>query len=63
MILPQSTETTMYMAGSLRSWIHYIELRTQEETQKEHREVAEGCKKVFIEQCPTLAEALKWKNS
>jgi len=63
MILPQSTETTMYMSGSLRSWIHYIELRTQEETQKEHREVAEGCKKVFIEQCPTLAEALKWKNS
>jgi len=63
MILPQSTETTMYMAGSLRSWIHYIELRTQEETQKEHREVAEGCKKVFIQQCPTLAEALKWKNS
>jgi len=63
MILPQSTETTMYMAGSLRSWIHYIELRTQEETQKEHREVAECCKKVFIEQCPTLAEALKWKNS
>ena len=63
MILPQSTETTMYMAGSLRSWIHYIELRTQEETQKEHRQVAEDCKKVFIEQCPTLAEALKWKNS
>jgi len=63
MILPQSTETTMYMSGSLRSWIHYIELRTQEETQKEHREVAEGCKKVFVEQCPTLAEALKWKNS
>ena len=63
MILPQSTETTMYMAGSLRSWIHYIELRTQKETQKEHREVAEDCKKVFIEQCPTLAEALKWKNS
>lgn len=63
MILPQSTETTMYMSGSLRSWIHYIELRTQKETQKEHREVAEGCKKVFIEQCPTLAEALKWKKS
>jgi thymidylate synthase (FAD) len=63
MILPQSTETTMYMAGSLRSWIHYIELRTQKETQKEHRKIAEDCKKVFIEQYPTLAEALKWKNS
>ena len=63
MILPLSTETTMYMAGSLRSWIHYIDLRTQEETQKEHREIAEGCKNIFIEQCPTLSEALKWNNS
>lgn len=61
MILPLCTETTMYMAGSLRSWIHYIDLRAQQETQKEHREIAEGCKQIFIEQFPVLAEALEWK--
>ena len=60
MVLPLCTETTMYMAGSLRSWIHYIDLRTQPETQKEHREIAEGCKEIFIEKLPTLAEALEW---
>jgi thymidylate synthase (FAD) len=63
MILPLSTETTMYMSGSLRSWIHYIDLRTQQETQKEHREIAEGCKQIFLDKFPTLAEALKWNNS
>lgn len=63
MILPLSTETTMYMSGSLRSWIHYIDLRAQEETQKEHREIAEGCKKIFLKKFPTLAEALEWNNS
>ena len=62
MILPLSTETTMYMAGTLRSWIHYIDLRAQEDTQKEHREIAEGCKEIFCEQFPVLAEALEWKN-
>lgn len=60
MILPLSTETTMYMAGTLRSWIHYIDLRAQEDTQKEHREIAEGCKEIFCEQFPVLAEALEW---
>lgn len=63
MILPLSTETTMYMSGSLRSWIHYIDLRAQEETQKEHREIAEGCKKIFLDKFPTLSEALEWNNS
>ena len=61
MILPLCTETTMYMTGNLRSWIHYIDLRAQQETQKEHREIAEGCKQIFIEQFPVLAEALEWK--
>ncbi len=63
MVLPLSTETTMYMSGSLRSWIHYIDLRSQEETQKEHRQVADECKKIFLSQFPTLSEALKWNNS
>ena len=44
MILPLNTQTTMYMNGSIRSWIHYIDLRTEENTQKEHREIAEAVK-------------------
>lgn len=60
MILPLATETTMYMAGTLRSWIHYIDLRTTEHTQKEHREIAENCKVIFNEQFPTIGDALGW---
>jgi len=62
MLLPLTTQTTMYMKGSLRSWIHYIELRTQENTQKEHRLIADECKKIFINNFPVIAEALEWKN-
>ena len=62
MVLPLTTQTTMYMKGSLRSWIHYIELRAQENTQKEHRLIAEDCKKIFINNFPVIAEALEWKN-
>jgi thymidylate synthase (FAD) len=62
MVLPLTTQTTMYMKGSLRSWIHYIELRTQENTQKEHRLIAHECKKIFINNFPVIAEALEWKN-
>ena len=54
MILPLNTQTTMYMNGSIRSWIHYIDLRTEENTQKEHREVAEAIKAIFIENFPIL---------
>jgi thymidylate synthase (FAD) len=61
MVLPLCTETTMYMAGTLRSWVHYIDLRTQQDTQKEHRIIAEGCRDIFIEQFPVVAEALEWK--
>ena len=60
MILPLATETTMYMAGTLRSWIHYIDLRSTEHTQKEHREVALGCKEIFNQEFPTLGDALEW---
>jgi len=62
MILPLTTQTTMYMKGSLRSWIHYIDLRTEQNTQKEHREIADRCKKIFIKEFPTISEALEWNK-
>ena len=58
MILPLTTETTMYMKGSVRSWVHYIDLRTEQNTQKEHREIAEECKNIFKQNFPTTSEAL-----
>jgi len=62
MILPLTTQTTMYMKGSLRSWIHYLELRTEQNTQKEHRIIAEKCKKIFVKEFPIISEALEWKK-
>lgn len=59
-ILPLATETTMYMKGSIRSWIHYLELRTAEDTQKEHRDIANGIKDIFVENFPYIAEAIGW---
>jgi len=56
-ILPLSTQTTLYMHGTLRSWIHYVTVRASKETQIEHRLIAEGCKQIFIEQFPTIGEA------
>ena len=49
------------MTGSCRSWIHYIQLRSKEGTQKEHMEIAEECKKVFVNYFPSVSEALNWK--
>ena len=62
MILPLTTQTTMYMTGTLRSWIHYIELRAKEDTQKEHREIAVGIKNLFIQEFPVISEALEWNT-
>ena len=59
-VLPLCTPTRIYMTGSCRSWIHYITLRSAHGTQKEHMQVAENAKKVFIEQFPTVSEALEW---
>ena len=59
-VLPLATPTRLYMSGSCRSWVHYIDLRSAHGTQKEHMDIAEACKKVFIEQFPTVAEALEW---
>jgi thymidylate synthase (FAD) len=60
MILPLATQTTLYMAGTLRSWIHYIELRSSEHTQKEHRDIAIECKNIFNKEFPIIGEALEW---
>ena len=59
-VLPLATPTRLYMSGSCRSWIHYIQLRSANGTQKEHMEIAEECKQIFAEQFPTVAEALEW---
>jgi thymidylate synthase (FAD) len=61
-VLPLAVPTKIYMTGSCRSWIHYITLRTANGTQKEHMDVAESCKKLFIEQFPICAEALEWNS-
>ena len=60
-ILPLATPTRIYMTGSCRSWIHYIQLRTKVGTQKEHMEIASDCKKVFSKNFPNVSEALEWK--
>lgn len=59
-VLPEVMPARIYMSGTVRSWIHYIELRCANGTQKEHMEVAELCKQIFIEQLPTIAQALGW---
>ena len=61
MILPLTVQTTMYMTGSLRSFIHYISLRTKQDTQKEHRNIALRVREIFVDQFPVIAEALDWK--
>ena len=60
MVLPLCTPTRIYMTGSCRSWIHYINLRSAHGTQKEHMQIAEACRKVFTEQFPAVSEALDW---
>ena len=59
-VLPLATPTRIYMTGSCRSWIHYINLRSAHGTQKEHMDIANACKKVFVEQFPSVSEALEW---
>jgi thymidylate synthase (FAD) len=58
MILPLRTQTTLYMKGSLRSWIHYLQIRCDEHTQKEHRVMANEIKALFIEQFPNIAKGV-----
>jgi len=60
MVLPLATPTKIYMTGSCRSWVHYINLRSAHGTQKEHMLIANACKEVFIKQFPAVSEALEW---
>jgi len=60
-ILPLCTPTTLYMNGTIRSWIHYIELRSANGTQKEHQDIALKIKNIFTKQLPIISEAL-WSN-
>ena len=59
-VLPLATPTRLYMSGSCRSWIHYINLRSANGTQKEHMDIALECKKIFTEVFPSVSEALEW---
>ena len=59
-VLPLATPTRIYMTGSCKSWIHYIQLRTANGTQKEHMDIAKECQCIFAGQFPTVAEALEW---
>lgn len=61
-VLPLATPTRLYMSGSIRSWIHYIELRSSHGTQKEHMNIANECKFIFSEQFPIISEALEWNT-
>lgn len=59
-VLPMQTSTKMYMNGTIRSWVHYINLRADPSTQKEHRDIANAIKEHFIKQYPVVAEAAGW---
>ena len=59
-VLPLATPTKLYMTGSCRSWVHYIQLRSGHGTQKEHMDIANECKTIFSQQFPVVAEALTW---
>lgn len=60
MILPLNTSTTIYMNGTVRSWIHYLQIRCDDSTQKEHRDVAVEIKNIFVKKFPSISEALGW---
>jgi thymidylate synthase (FAD) len=62
-VLPLATPTRLYITGNVRNWIHYIELRTANGTQKEHIDIANQCKTIFIQQFPIISEALGWHEN
>lgn len=61
-VLPLATPTRLYMSGSIRSWIHYIDLRSANGTQKEHQDIALSCKDIFNNQFPIISLALGWAD-
>lgn len=60
-VLPLATPTRMYMTGNVRDWIHYIDLRSANGTQKEHMEIAQACREIFVKEFPVCAQALGWE--
>lgn len=63
-LLPEGqTPSRMYMTGSVRSWLHYLDLRTGNGTQLEHQEIAEEIKSIFIRELPVIAEAMGWTDA
>lgn len=59
-LLPMSSSSTFYMNGTVRSWIHYLNLRCGNGTQLEHRQIADSIKQLFCEQLPQIGKALNW---
>ncbi len=59
-VLPLASPTRIYMTGSVRSWVHYVDLRTGHGTQKEHMDIANACKNILIDEFPVCAKALEW---
>lgn len=59
-LLPLNTATTLYMSGSVRSWIHYVQLRSANGTQKEHMDIAISARSIIAERFPDIAKALEW---
>ncbi|AFY71201.1 Thymidylate synthase thyX [Thalassoporum mexicanum PCC 7367] len=62
MVLPMATQTTLYMKNNLRNWIHYVDLRSEQGTQKEHRMIALEIKRILTEECPNVALACGWRE-
>ena len=62
-LLPLNTQTRLYMNGTIRSWIHYIGLRSGHGTQLEHARIAEECRRIFCAELPVIAEALGWAGA
>jgi thymidylate synthase (FAD) len=61
-VLPLAVPTRLYMSGTIRSFIHYINLRSSHGTQKEHMDIANSVKNIFIQQLPVVSQALEWNN-
>lgn len=62
-VLPLAAPTRLYMNGTVRSWIHYIELRSGNGTQLEHRQIAQQAKEIFSQNLPIISKALKWTTT
>jgi thymidylate synthase (FAD) len=60
-VLPLGCSTKLYMNGTIRSWIHYLQLRTCHGTQKEHMDIANSIRDIFVQNLPVISEALEWK--